>query len=175
MPRKRAPNKVHTSPERAGEQNMKGMEFPKDEDGLMNKIMPIKKEGDWNRTTYKGLWTQETLADAVDRFFDYCTKVSFKPTIPSLAVWLGISKSQIYDWRAHPEKYGYKSEILGEALNIMEAYLQANIDKYPTGSCFLLRTSHGHIEQSKLDVTTNGKDFGTNIDEVNERIKRLGL
>jgi hypothetical protein len=57
----------------------------------------------------------------------------------------------------------------------MEFYLQSNIDKYPTGSIFLLKTSHGHVEQNRLDITSNGMAMTPKADEIEQSIKMLGL
>ncbi len=60
------------------------------------------------------------------------------------------------------------------ANSMMEIYLEDSIFKYPTGSAFLLRTSHGHIETSKLDVVSDGKALNSSA-EVQDAISKLGL
>ncbi len=167
--RKRPPNKVHTSPERAGEQNMENVKMAKDELGIMGNLVDIMKKGNENRQAYKGLWTDEALAEQLELFFIYCKDMDFKPTVPALITWLGISKSQFYEWRGNPGRYGDKSELLGRAMVVMESYLQSNIDKYPTGSIFLLKTTHGHAETQNIVVK------GEKDEDVAERIKQLGL
>lgn len=175
MARKREPNKVHTSPERSGEQNMGKIKMEADDTNIMGALMSIREEGKKNKQAYKGLWTSEALVEAVDNYFKYCNTNDFKPTVPSLCVWLGIGKSQFYEWRTNKAKYGDKSEIIGEAMMIMESYLQGRVDKYPTGSIFLLKTTHGHIETSKLDVTSDGQKVGTSAEDVKDAISKLGL
>ena len=64
--------------------------------------------------------------------------------------------------------------MIDRALQIMEAYLQGNMDKYPTGSIFLLKTTHGHVESSKLDITSNGNSISDPA-EVKDAISKLGL
>lgn len=169
MARKREPNKVHTSPERAGEQNMANVKMQEDKLGIMDNLVDIMNEGKKNRQAYKGLWTDEALIDSIDKYFTYCKDNEFKPTLPSLTVWLGVSRQTMWKWRNGSE--GDKGYILDEAMMIMESYLQSNIDKYPTGSIFLLKTTHGHMETSKVEVTS-GSITG---DEVAERIRQLGL
>lgn len=144
-----------------------------DTQGIMPTLMHMREQGKKNAQAYKGLWTPEALADELDRYFDYCAIQSFKPTIPSLCVWLSISKPQFYEWRNYPEKYGDKSYLINGACAVMESYLQFNIDKYPTGSIFLLKTSHGHVETQKVDITSS-----TGVatpEELDAALKRLGL
>ena len=168
MARKRPPNKVHTSPERAGIQNMKGVKMEKDEMGLMKHLINMREHGKQNKQTYKGLWTEEALIYEIDSFFIYCGENEFKPTIPALIAWLGVTRAQFWNWRT---KAGDKFDVINEAVNLMEVYLQSNIDKYPTGSIFLLKTSHGHAETSKIEVTSKG----VGADEIADKIKKMGL
>jgi hypothetical protein len=76
---------------------------------------------------------------------------------------------QFHNWKTKPE-YGDKFYILNDALAIMESYLQGQIEKYPTGSIFLLKSSYGHAETQNINVVSN-----TNPEEVAEAIKKLGL
>lgn len=170
MPRK--VKGVHTSPETAGEKNLEGKELPEDKGGLNAVIYPVYEHG--KLEPYTGKWTDETLMDSIDKFFLYCMENHAKPTQPLLRLWLSISSSQIYDWKNKPDKYGSKSEIIKQAFDYMEAYLQGNIDKYPTGSIFLLKTSYGHVESSKVDITTNGQNVN-NVEDVKDLVSKLGL
>ena len=169
MARKRPPNKVHTSPERAGEQNMENVKMAKDELGIMGNLVDIMKKGKENEQAYKGLWTAEQLADSISEYFAYCYDRDFKPTLPSLTVWLGVSRQTMWAWRNDPVRGGDKRYILDQAMLLMESYLQSNIDKYPTGSIFLLKTTHGHAETQNIVVK------GETDEDVAERIKQLGL
>ena len=49
MPRTYKKKGVHTSPETAGKHNLEGVNLPKDELGLMDKIMPIYQHGKSDR------------------------------------------------------------------------------------------------------------------------------
>ena len=174
MANKRPPNKVHTSPERAGAQNMAKAtprQLKPDEDGLMGKLLPIYNKSTENRKAYKGLWTVEELEKSISDMFTYCYEVGLKPTKPTLILWLGISKMQFEEWRNAPQ-HKDKSYLIENAMLIMEQYLQCNIDKYPTGSIFLLKTTHGHVERSQVDINS-----GSNVSsqDINETIKKLGL
>lgn len=157
---------IHTSPSTAGEKNLKGKKLPKG-DGVNDKIYPIMEQG--KSDGYTGKWTDEKFAESVDKFFQYCAENDIKPTQPLLRLWLNVSRSQLYDWRNKPRTYGGKSDILERAFDYMEAFLQFNIDKYPTGSIFLLKSSHGHAETQNINFV------GGDSDDVKENIKRLGL
>lgn len=174
MARKYTRKDVHGSPEKAGAQNLAGVQLPKDESGLMEKLMPIYHKGTENRGRYSGQWTDADLKTEVLAFFEYCMGANLKPTVPGLLLWLSITRQTLWEWRTKPEKYGEKSYIIQEAYALMEYYLQGNIDKYPTGSIFLLKTTHGHVEQSKLDITTNGETVKT-ASEIQDLVNKLGI
>ena len=162
---------VHTSPDKAGEQNLEGVKLPKG-GGINAQIYPIHKKGMAN--IYKSQWTNEELLQSIQDFIFYCSDNDVKPTQPLLRMWLGVSRTQFYEWRTNVAKFGERTNIMAYALDYMESYLQANIDQYPTGSIFLLKSSFQHIETSKLDVTTNGSNI-TGQDEVQDLVKNLGL
>ena len=160
------PKGVHTSPETAGEQNFVGKDLPKDE-GINAQIYPAYKHG--LISGYTGQWTDEQFSQSIVDFFDYCVEKNVKPTQPLLRLWLNVSKSQMNDWKSQPLKYGGKSVILQKALDFMEAYLQSNMDKYPTGSIFLLKSTHGHEDKNTIEVQ------GSNPTEIKDTISKLGL
>lgn len=174
MPRK--VKGVHTSPEKAGIKNMPE-NYPdthKDPDNTMAKLLPLYKIGMSNYFEYKGNWTDEQLAEEVSKFFAYCSDNEIKPAKAGLELWLGVSRSQYYDWSAKVEKYGAKSDIISHANRLMELSYIGRAEKYPTANIFLLKSSHGHIETSKVDVTTNGSSAQT-TDEIEDTISKLGL
>lgn len=174
MPRKA--KGIHTSPEKAGEQNMPDgyIEKNQDELGTMEKIMPVWKKSFENRENYKGKWTEETLAREIGNYFQYCADNKLKPAKVGLALWLGTHKQQIWEWETKPEKYGFKSELIQWACYVIESSYIERGEKYPTMNTFLLRTSHGHVETSKMDVTTNNQ-VNTSAEEVKDLVKQLGL
>lgn len=172
LPRTYKKKGVHTGPETAGIQNMPDPDtMPKDEDALMTKILPVYKHGNFNRGVYKGQWTEETLSAEIDAFFEYCNDVQLKPTLPGLRLWLDVSKETMNEWRTKPEKYGVKSDLCRKATEVMEFYLQGNIDKYPTGSIFLLKTTHGHKESVDVNVTSQN----ASKEDIGNAIANLGL
>lgn len=174
MPRTYKKKGVHTSPDKAGKQNLEGVNIPKDEMGLMGKIMPVYEQGKINRGVYKGQWSDEGLAEEIEKFFIYCDEAELKPTITGLTLWLDVSKSTIWEWKNKPERYGEKSNLIQRAYALTELYLQGNVDKYPTGSIFLLKTTCGYVETSKVDVTSDGKSI-SDVADVKDRLSQLGL
>jgi len=163
-----------TSPATSGKNNFTKEiinNMPKDENKLMSKIIQVMRHG--KTQGYKGAWTEVEFADSIESFFIFCDDSDMKPTPPALRRWLNVSAAQISDWKNNPNRYDYKSFFIKEAYDIMEMFLQANIDKYPTGSIFLLKTSHGHVETSKVDVTTN--DGNLNTEDRKEIVNKLGF
>lgn len=164
---------IHTKPETAGEQNIKNIQIlPKDENGLNEKLLPVRLTGKENQI-YKGHWTTELLEQKIDEFFNYCCNNNIKPNQPLLRIWLGISKSTFNEWKS-PSKNRDKSVVLERALDIMEVFLLCNIDTHPTGTIFLLKTSYGYVETSKMDLTTNGSAACTS-EEIIDMVNKLGL
>jgi len=170
MGRRELAKGVHTSPQKAGKKNMENINVPKDELGLMEKIMPIYDIGNINKKAYKGLWTEEEFIDCIDKFFQYCREQDFKPTKPALQVWLGVSRDTYNEWERFPDKYSYKSDKVRQANQIMEIYLQGQVDKYPTGSIFLLKASHGLADSTTVNINTN-----VSQEDVGELVSKLGL
>lgn len=172
--RKRRPRKgIHTCPENAGAKNLEGRKLPEDKKGIMQYLYPVYLKGKENSNEYKGLWTDEALESELNDFFKFCYEREVKPNNPLLISWLGISKPQYYEWVNKPEKYGFKSNLMRQAREIMEGYLVDNVDSYPTGSIFLLKAYHGLRDAQTIEVNTTG--LGATADEVAESIKKLGL
>ena len=170
---------VHGRPENAGSDKIKEVIMAtatKDTEGLMHKIMPCYEKGKKTKAKlakeYKGQWTEAVLEETIDKYFKYCYEVNFKPTPSSLALWLGVDKSTLYNW-VNNRSGRYKFKLAERAYLIMENYLEGNVDKYPTGSIFLLKTTHKHVEQSKIDITSGGKIIENG--DVKEMVSKLGL
>jgi len=177
MPRK---NKgVHTSPATAGvknipESHLKQYIVKNGEENAMTKILPLWEQMLNVRQNYEGKWTEETLELAMNEYFQYCEAVGLKPSKSGLQLSLAIGTSQYNDWERFPEKYGFKSELALLCNKVIENQYIYQSEKFPSANLFLLRTSHGHIETSKLDVTSNGKEI-INPEDVADKIKKLGL
>jgi len=171
MPRKA--KGIHTSPEKAGIQNMPEnyAETQIDELKTMSKVLPMLEHKRHLLDTYKGKWTDELLEDEIDNYFQYCGEYELKPCKAGLRVWLGISSSQQFDWATKPEKYGRKSDLIRGAYDIMEITYVERGEKYPTMNMFLLKSSHGHAEAQTINVVSTG----TKPEEVADMVKNLGL
>lgn len=171
MPRKS--KGIHTSPEKAGIQNMPPnyAETHKDTTGQMQKLMPIWKKSFENRENYQGKWTEETMSAQIDEYFAYCFSSDVKPCNAGLAMWLGTHKQQIWDWKTHPEKYGFKSELIKQACELIEMSYVGRLEQYPTGNIFLLKSSHGYKDTQTVEFSSNS----TSPDEIAEAINKLGL
>lgn len=159
---------IHTSPDNAGKKNLKNAKLPKG-GGYNDVIYPMREHG--KSSGYTGQWSDDELQDSIDDFFLYCMENDVKPTQPLMRLWLNVSRSQMYDWRTKTDKYPGKSDIMAIAFDYMEAFLQCNIDKYPTGSIFLLKSSHGHSDKQEIQITGND----VNKDEISDTISKLGL
>ena len=173
MPRKA--KGIHGRPENAGLKNMPEgyADKNKDEDNVLAGVLPIYKMGFKNRENYKGIWTEEDLGKEIMAYFEYCESNNVKVAKVGISLWLGISKETMYEWVRNPAKYGFKSDLMKMAHDMIEGSYIGRAEKYPTANLFLLRTSHGHIEQSKIDISTNNTEVGQ--DEVNDLVSKLGL
>ena len=176
MPRTYKDKNVHTRPSKSGVKNM-SKEFndshkDMEDDNLMANISDIFKIG-VEKGKRTSAWTEEDLAREISAYFDYCVEKQLKPCKAGIRLFLGISKTQYYDWGVNPSKYGVISTLVQQANDAMELQYIGRSEKYPTANLFLLRTSHGHVETSKVDVTTNNAN--TTVEEVDDIISKLGL
>lgn len=174
MAKKRPAQGIHSSPEKAGE-NMDLLPVEKEQDNMLAKIMFGYNENKVKTMAYKGLWTDEAFLECVENYFEYSASNNLKPCKAGLRLWLGCSRTQYYDWEINKTgTYGGKSDILAWASNIIEMSYIGRAEKYPTANIFLLKSSHGHVEANRLDITTNGNDIN-NADEVRDLVAKLGL
>ena len=167
---------IQTKPSLSGVKNM-----PKDyveknkavgNGEVLKNLMPIWETGTARRK--KGVnWTEDLLMDAIREFFIYCAEHEVKPYKNGLALWLGCSRTQYWEWETMPNKYGVISNVINEANAYIEGQYIGRAEQYPTANLFLLRTSHGHVEVSKVDVTTSNS--ATTPEEMNDVISKLGL
>lgn len=174
MPRTYKSKNVQTKPELAGEKNMPEEYLEKNKkDGngeVLNKVAPLFKQARAKRGTN---WKADDLFDAIEEFFAYCAENDIKVYKGGLALWLGCSKGQIWEWETKPQKYGEVSEIIRLATTVIEGQYIGRAEQFPTANLFLLRSSHGHVETSKVDVTTTSN--ASDVEEVNELVSKLGL
>ena len=168
---------IQTKPSMAGEQNMTEdrllLDKDKVEDDLMTNLVDIFKKGNTQRV--KGTnWTEEELELSLTEYFEYCGVKSLKPSKSGARVWLGVSRTQYYAWQSETAKYGAISNLINQANDLMETQYINRGEQYPTMNVFLLKSSHQHIETSKMDVTTNGQAISSDA-EVKSLVDKLGL
>ena len=173
MTKKTKKYKRHSGPERAGIQNMPP-DYHKnarrrDVNSIVSKTIEIYEHGFKNRENYKGQWDEESLAHEVYEFFKYCAEYDVKPAKAGLQLWLDLSRSQYHAWET--AENGFKSDILGKASYMMELSYIGNIESYPTGNIFLLKSGHGHSDKREIEITGDGVDEAS----VQDKIKKMGL
>lgn len=177
MPRTYKSKNVHTKKELAGEQNMpeKYKRLHSSEEGETDAYSELFKICTETSKRKRGFnWSPEDLRDEINKFFQWCDEKNVKPAKVGISLWLGCTKETVYEWSRNPQKYGELSDLINMAFNIIEMQYISRAEKYPTANLFLLRTSHGHVEQSKLDITTNGNSVN-DASEVKDLISKLGL
>lgn len=163
-----------TGPENSGVKNMPEdyVEKKKVEGNgdVLGGLIPLFKKAQERRGVN---WTEELLVDAICDYFEYCKEKEVKVYKGGLMLWLGCTRSTYWEWENNPSKYGAISNIIQEANRVIEGQYIGRAEQYPTANLFLLRTSHGHVETSKVDVQTTGQ--ASTVDEVNDLIGKLGL
>ncbi len=173
MPRKK--KNVHTSPEKAGAHNIKPSMMQPDTDNSAKMASHLFSKAQENRIKYKGQWTDEDLIKEIRELGEWCDSMNSKPNLAMLKGWLAVSDDQFRDWVTKPEKYGSKSEIIGDAVRMIESTTVDRSEKYPTGNIFLLKSSFGYKDSKSIDITSGGDKLGDTAEEVKERLKKLGL
>jgi len=104
------------------------------------------------------------------------TKTEKKVTLPSiagLAVFMGISRDTVYDWKG---KYPYFSDIIEELLTMQERFLvEGGVSgSYNPMISKLILTKHGYAD--KQEVTgANGKDLipQERQEEIDQALKEI--
>lgn len=178
MPRKT--NMKHTSPETAGEQNMtpenlkaKHAKPSGDESEFLGKVLPIFNKSinmRLNRQDYAGKWTEETLGASISEFFEYCYDNDLEPSPPMLQLWLGVSKQTANEWRLG-NRGDFKRDLICKAYQLMEMRYFAKLDKYAVSNIFKLKTVHGYVETTKVDVTTNKAPTEDEVADIVSKMK----
>lgn len=165
----------HSSPETSGVQNLTDYHIEKYKgkgSDKLEEIMGIYKQGIRNSQEYKGLWSDEELEREINAYFAYIVLNEMKPAKAGLRLWLGISKSQYYEWETNPKVYRYKSNLINMANTFMELEYISKVESYPTGNIFLLKSSHGHVDKSEVNITAT-----TDVSQENilDTVNKLGL
>lgn len=182
MPRTYKSKNIQTKPELAGAQNIPeeflAKRTEKDEDKIATLtslacLFKVSQEMSHERKTKGTNWTPEEMEDALVNYFDFVVDKCLKPSRVSLALYLGTHKQQIWDWENHPERYGAISELIKRACGVIEQQYVERSEQYPTANLFLLKTSHGHVEKSQIEIT--GGNPVSSADEIAEQVKKMGL
>ena len=120
-------------------------------------------------------WTAEELNVCAQGYLEMCAEYGMKPCKAGIRLYLGCSSTQYNDWERNKDgKYGAISDSVKGINDAIEMGYVSNVEKYPTGNIFLLKTSHGHVETSKMDITSDGKAM-TSATEVKDMVGKLGL
>jgi hypothetical protein len=117
----------------------------------------------------------EAVEQRVNEAFMYMIQHDMKPTIESVALSFGVSRSQLWKW-----KEGVESSLPQESRNaIKRAYILTNqlltqtmadgkINPIP--AIFLLKNNHGYKDQTDVVVTPNNPLQDMNADEARRRL-----
>lgn len=180
MPRTYKSKDKQTKPERAGEQNLSeeyiSTRQEKDPEkaellgtisDLYQKAMSVTKERKKKGTN----WTADELEEATIKYFDYCAERAMKPSMVSLGLFLGVGKSQLYDWKTHPDKYSELSPIVARAAEAIEQQYMERAEQYPTANIFFLKAGHGYKDTQSIEISNSE----TSKEDIDETIKMLGL
>ena len=93
--------------------------------------------------------------------FDRLVRVNL-PTMPGLALHLGVRKSTLYEWAKIYPEFSDALEYLSEKQEQMLIKGSISGDYNPMIAKLVLATNHGYREKS--DVTSDGKAFNINFD-----------
>lgn len=171
---------IHTCPENAGIQNMTDENLKKvkakpsgDESEFLGKVLPIFNRSinmSLNRQDYAGKWTEETLGKSLSEFFEYCYDNDLEPSPPMLRLWLGVSKQTVNEWRLG-NRGEFKGDLINEAYDLMEMRYFSKLDKYAVSNIFKLKTVHGYVETTKVDVSTNKTPTEDEVADIVSKMK----
>lgn len=165
----------HSSPETSGKQNLdaKYIERVKGTGGgKMDELLKIYEKGFANRRDYAGKWTDEDLEKEIHDYFKFTAKYDIKPAKAGLRMWLGLSKSQYWEWENNVNAHPLKSELMAQASSFIELQYIGRVEKYPTGNIFLLKSSHGHQDKQEIELHNKSEVDKGNIEDV---ISKLNL
>lgn len=174
----------HTCPELAGVKNMKNevldkmTERKKQNVGSTTqvsnrKILDLRKlrQEQLKRDRIPGTtkWTEESLRETINQFLDWCYGESVLPSKPLLAIWLNCHTDTLRTWIRADD---FRSDVLKETYTLMEAMYFNDLDSHTVSNMFRLKTNHGYVEASRLDLNSNVVQQEVNIKDT---ISNLGL
>lgn len=171
--RKKKPGE-HSSPETAGVQNLSDSYIKRVENtggGIMKDLLEIRNIGFKNREDYGGKWDAESLEYEIGKFFEFCAEKDIKPAKAGIRSWLGLSRSQYHEWETNTSSHPLKSDILGDAHNLIEMQYLGRGEKHPTFNMFLLKAGHGYSDKQELEI--HSKDVSK--EEIGDIVNKMGL
>ena len=169
--RKKKPGE-HSCPQTSGKQNLPESYINRLKGrggGKMHDLKQIREHGFYNRQDYAGKWDADSLKREIDEYFNFCADKDIKPSKAGLRLWLGLSKSQYWEWEKNHTDF--KSNLINEANDLMEIQYIEKGEKYPTFNMFLLKSSHNHSDKQEVEITS--KDVSK--DEIADTISKMGL
>lgn len=177
----RTKNPVNTCKENSGKKNMtpealKSLNTKYDDlnKKVVNKLLIM----DRIRQPYSGSWEEDDFKESIKNFFEYCGENSIEPSKPLLATWLGTNRKTIWKWETD-ESMGFKHDIICQAIQFMECVYFSKLDESFPSASFKLKSNNfagfNYVEASRLDITTNGNNLGSDSDEVKDLVSKLGL
>lgn len=95
------------------------------------------------------------------------SETNMLPSIAGMAVYLGVSKSTIYNWAGHDEDI---KEIMESCSTVQEMKLIDGglSEVYNSTITKLMMTKHGYSDKIQNDVTTNGESINKQTLDVSK-------
>ena len=93
--------------------------------------------------------------------YDNKLKVNL-PTVEGFALWLGISKSTLYDWKKKHKDFSDSLEMIVEEQRKRLLNMGLSGDYNSTIAKLILSSNHGYTEKSNVDHTSGGEKIQSN-------------
>jgi len=167
----RKPKGIHTSPDKAGEQNItpeikEKFKATSEMTESLRKVLNMERI----RQPYKGQWTEEEFQKSLDDFFEYCSTNDMEIAKPLLQIWLRVDRQKLHEWEKNDTSF--KHDLIKDALARIEYGCYQTLNSKPLPNMFKLKTSFGYVESTKVEVITGD---GVDVDAINDLVNRLGL
>ena len=150
------------------------LEEHKDEEAgaLLAMIAPIFKRSIGSPTQNRQPnWKPDDLRMEIGNYFDYFATNGLKPSKSSLRLWLNMSQERYSSIERQPNKYGELSEIISLANDVFETQYINRGERHPTMNTFLLKSSHGHNDTQKIEVTAVNRVERNDIEDAVKKLK----
>lgn len=148
-------------------------EYKDEEAGaLLSTIAPIFKRSIGSPTQdRKPNWTPDELRLTISEYFDYFALNGLKPSKSSLRLWLNVGRDRYNTWERERTRYGEISDIISLANDVFETQYINRGEKHPTMNTFLLKSSHGHNDTQKIEVTAVNRVERNDIEDAVKKLK----